>query len=45
MKTLLLSHFSIHILEEQGEALLFFIDFDYPVLAVYHKFMVRSLKL
>jgi len=45
MKSLLLSHLGIDILEEKGEALLFLIDLDYAVLAVYHEFMVWSLKL
>ena len=45
MKSLLLSHLCIHILEEKGEALVFLIDLDYAVLAVYHEFMIRSLKV
>ena len=45
MYSLLLSHLGIDILEEQGEALLFLIDLNYAVLAVYHEFMIRSLKI
>ena len=45
MKSILLSHLGIDILDEQGETLLFIIDLDYAILAVYHEFMIRSLKL
>ena len=45
MYSLLLSHLGIDILEEQGEALLFLIYLNYAVLAVYHEFMIRSLKI
>jgi hypothetical protein len=45
MKSILLSHLGIDILDEQGETLLLIIDLDYAVLAVYHEFMIRSLKL
>ena len=45
MKSILLSHLGIDILDKQGETLLFIINLDYAVLAVYHEFMIRSLKL